>query len=139
MLEEEFLDRHPAMEGSYYILGGKPRNENEAHLRGVILVDRRDLIGVGGYDERIHSYGFEERDLQRRLADVAKPLELNADFISHIPHSDPEETTDVASIRKAREEMNFTLVRLKKKTMKQPARAQEEQKSFSSVQLRSHI
>lgn len=42
-------------------------NENAQHLNGVVLVRRADFAAVGGYDERLRGYGWDDTDLYVRL------------------------------------------------------------------------
>ncbi|CAN8076244.1 unnamed protein product, partial [Agarophyton chilense] len=43
------------------------RNENEVHLNGAMVMRRSAFWNVGGYDERIQTYGWDDEDLYTRL------------------------------------------------------------------------
>ena len=43
------------------------RDENEKHLNGLLAIRRADFRRVGGYDERIQTYGWDDTDLHERL------------------------------------------------------------------------
>lgn len=63
------------------------RDDNEVHLNGALLVRRDHFFGVGGYDERIQKYGFDDEDLYTRIE--LRGIErknLSFDFVSHITH-----------------------------------------------------
>lgn len=64
-------------------------NDEEKHLNGIFLISRRDFLNVGGYDERIQGYGWDDSDLYGRLktsgmTQQALPLKL----IRHYHHDE---------------------------------------------------
>jgi len=67
----------------------KARNEDEVHLNGAVFIRRADFWAVGGYDERIQTYGWDDEDLYNRLDKAGlRTLDLDYDKISHTPHGD---------------------------------------------------
>lgn len=65
------------------------RNVNEVHLNGAMLVRRADFLAVGGYDERIQTYGWEDEELYARLVHAGHERRvLNFSHVQHIPHGD---------------------------------------------------
>lgn len=67
----------------------KARNEDEVHLNGAVFIRRADFWAVGGYDERIQTYGWDDEDLYNRLEKAGlRTLDLDYDKISHTPHGD---------------------------------------------------
>lgn len=61
---------------------------NAAHLNGNLVVKRADFWAVGGYDERIQSYGWDDTSLYNRLnATGLKWLRIEPGWASHIEHS----------------------------------------------------
>lgn len=68
-LRDDFFDKHPLPPKStyYFVPWGTPRNSNEERLRGVWFARRADFFKVGGYDERIVRYGYEDTDLYNRF------------------------------------------------------------------------
>lgn len=65
------------------------RDTNEAHLNGAMVVKRDMFFSVGGYDERIQTYGWDDEDLYTRLE--SKKLSrknISYDHISHLEHDD---------------------------------------------------
>jgi len=113
LVHPDFVDRHPIQKGAFYSLKF-PRNSNEARLSGVLFAGRDDLLNVHGYDERLVRYGYEEKDLLRRLS-LLDGRDLDPEYISHIPHSDPTGTTDVGSIRIVSSEVNKAVLESSKK------------------------
>lgn len=65
------------------------RDENEAHLNGALYITHRDFVDIGGYDERIQTYGWEDEDLYKRLAlHGLKRRLLPIEHMQHIEHDD---------------------------------------------------
>lgn len=65
------------------------RNENEVHLNGAVYIKRSDFLRIGGYDERIQTYGWDDEDLYKRLqAAGLEKHNISYDHISHVPHND---------------------------------------------------
>lgn len=67
----------------------KARDENEVHLNGAVFIRREDFMKVGGYDERIQTYGWDDEDLYNRLARAhVEKHDINYDHVKHVPHND---------------------------------------------------
>eukprot|EP00178_Gracilaria_changii_P018943 TRINITY_DN54_c0_g1_i4.p1 TRINITY_DN54_c0_g1~~TRINITY_DN54_c0_g1_i4.p1 ORF type:complete len:702 (+),score=135.17 TRINITY_DN54_c0_g1_i4:190-2295(+) len=65
------------------------RNANEMHLNGALVVSQTRFWSIGGYDERIQTYGFDDDDLYERLeASGAERLNVSFDHFTHISHED---------------------------------------------------
>lgn len=65
------------------------RNENEVHLNGAMIMKRSKFWNVGGYDERIQTYGWDDEDLYIRLrAANMKKLNISYDHVMHVSHGD---------------------------------------------------
>jgi hypothetical protein len=66
----------------------KAKTENEEKMNGVVYVGRDSFFAVGGYNELIETYGYDDCDLYARLeAAGARRLSLNLRCAEHIPHS----------------------------------------------------
>lgn len=75
--------------GKHYFAGNYnlARNENEIHLNGAVFIKRKDFLDVGGYDERIQTYGWDDEDLYNRLGSVGlTKLNISYDHVSHVSH-----------------------------------------------------
>ena len=55
-------------------------------LTGLLLIHREDLWAVGGFNERLSGYGFEDKDLDRRLADRFACELLPEGSFATLPH-----------------------------------------------------
>lgn len=88
-----FFDVHEhAGDNSFFRLDKTTlRESDQVHLVGVIYARKKDLLGVGGYNERVRFYGHEDDDLVARLAaSGAKVLDLDTRVLHHLTHSDSE-------------------------------------------------
>lgn len=82
-------DKDPKSEKRSFYAGNYnlARNENEVHLNGAVFIRRADFLGIGGYDERIQTYGWDDEDLYNRLADAnLTKLDISYDHVSHVEH-----------------------------------------------------
>lgn len=87
MLHREFLYRHNVMENIFFAGNWKlARDVNERHTNGIVFVKKSDFFSVGGYNEMITLYGFDDDDLYLRLSEKCVRLALNLDYISHLEH-----------------------------------------------------
>lgn len=91
-LDSELLDAHPLNKTEAGFYSGNwvlARDENEVHLNGAIIIKRELFWSVGGYDERIQTYGWDDGELYTRLsANNVEKLNISYDYIRHIAHED---------------------------------------------------
>ena len=88
-LTPDFISAHPDPATSKRFYAGNwkvARDENEIHLNGIVYASREHWLRVGGYDERITSYGWDDDDLYARLEKHARRRDINFDKVSHMPH-----------------------------------------------------
>ena len=91
LLHEYFLDHHVLQPGTFFRGNYKQaRNPNEKHLNGALLCWTSDFREVGGYNEYLQTYGYDDTDLYTRLESQLRlrPLDFNYDYITHLPHPD---------------------------------------------------
>lgn len=69
----------------------------DLHLAGTIYTRRRNFLLVGGYNERLTSYGYEDDDLYQRLI-VARCKRgfLRRSDLEHLPHADRTRMAEIA-------------------------------------------
>ncbi len=94
-LERFFVDAHPLQKGGtpkFYAGNYRlARNTNEVHLNGAVVIRRQDFFRVGGYDERIQTYGWDDEDLYNRLTNAGiSKSDVNYAHLSHVPHGDKD-------------------------------------------------
>ncbi|MEC7098827.1 MAG: galactosyltransferase-related protein, partial [Candidatus Thermoplasmatota archaeon] len=63
-------------------------SHDAGHLNGVMWAPRASLRAVGGYDERIRGYGYDDTDLYNRLGRTRRVVDLDARCFRHATHSD---------------------------------------------------
>lgn len=93
VIEPNFFEKHSAgvIRGETFFAGNwkTARDQNEKHLNGFVYLARADFFAVGGYNEFIRTYGWDDCDLYKRLEGRGlKRLDVNADCISHLHHDD---------------------------------------------------
>ena len=85
-----FFQKHPPRSEAFYY--AEPKNmlrEEDVHLSGVVLAPRSLFRAVGGYNERLRTYGCDDDDLVARFKGTgARALPLDFSQISHMAHSD---------------------------------------------------
>jgi hypothetical protein len=90
MLHPHFLRYHNMDCGERVFFAGNwkiARNKNESHTNGVCFVNRADFFKVGGFDEYLVTYGYDDCKLYSDLVNSGcSRADLCMDFVSHIPH-----------------------------------------------------
>jgi len=92
VLRKAFFSRVRQEQGSFYRGFWADHLPRNAGLNGLCYVPAEDLRTVGGWDERIQTYGWEDTDLYHRLTAVGlrqRFLPLNT--ASHLTHPKPQE------------------------------------------------
>lgn len=70
LVHPDFIAKHPMPDGQRAFYAGHPalaRSANDFTIEGVMLISRDLFLSIGGYDERIQTFGFEADDLYSRL------------------------------------------------------------------------
>lgn len=86
----DFVKTHKLYEGIFYAgdwtsLDSGP--SNALHSNGILFAIRADLMAIGGYDERIGTYGWDDTDVVTRLGRIRSSKVVHYDKVKHIPHS----------------------------------------------------
>lgn len=91
LLHPEFILQHTLTRGTFFTGNWKnatPGNVNELSLNGVMYVYRADFFKVGGYNEFIQCYGWDDSDLYERLESTGLVrYDINNKYIEHLPHT----------------------------------------------------
>lgn len=87
-LYKDFFKIHHLEENVFFAGNIKlARNDNERYLNGILYLKLDDLLNIGGYNEYITSYGWDDGDLYERLQNQGLKREnIKNDFVYHIPH-----------------------------------------------------
>jgi glycosyltransferase involved in cell wall biosynthesis len=85
-----FFDKHQLTYDHFYAGNWElARNKNEIHLNGILFLKRSDFFSVGGYNEFLKTYGWDDSDIQNRLITKGlKKQNFDYDTLSHIEHED---------------------------------------------------
>jgi glycosyltransferase involved in cell wall biosynthesis len=59
---------------------------------GLLLVRRADFVRVGGYNGRLHGWGWEDQDMIARLTLAAELQRVQRGIVTHLSHGDAERT-----------------------------------------------
>jgi hypothetical protein len=92
LLQSNFLAAHPLDDDTFYAVNCHsvpPEMDDKRNLCGTLFTKIHDFFRVGGYNERLIHYGYEDEDLYLRL-ERSGLLWRNCDLasINHIPHDD---------------------------------------------------
>ena len=87
-ISQDFFKEHIVKAGMLYAGNWrKAKDENGMHLNGIFLVSTHDFKAVGGFDERIQTYGYDDEDLYKRfLKKGLRRLDLHQNMIMHLEH-----------------------------------------------------
>jgi hypothetical protein len=92
LLEPDFTQRyHVEQKNGLCFWAGNwrkyPRDDNRCNINGFVMVERAAFEAVGGYNERILNYGFDDEDLYERLTDAGfMRQDVEYGPIRHIKH-----------------------------------------------------
>lgn len=106
VLSDDFMTRN-ALPGNAAFVAGNWRTaaKGQEHVNGFFLVGKSGLARVGGFNEFITTYGWDDDDLYARLqAAGLERRDVAPDTIYHLPHTDEARTGEAtADQRSARE------------------------------------
>lgn len=91
VLDRSFFQRNHLAPGSFIAGNWRRAEEGQAHVNGFFFVHRGDLAAVGGFNEQITTYGWDDDDLYTRLVEAgAERCDVAPGTIRHLDHSDEE-------------------------------------------------
>lgn len=94
MLKPDFFRSHPLKSTDRIFYTGNwenARNDNEQHLNGVVYLPTHEFRRVGGYNEHIRTYGWDDTDLYTRLSNNSmEKKDINNNTIKHLPHANSQ-------------------------------------------------
>ena len=90
LLKEDFFQKHVLENGNFYRGNWKnARDHNEQHLMGVGFFYTDDILKIGGYNELLTTWGYDDNDLYNRLKENnISEIEIDNDSLYHTPHGD---------------------------------------------------
>jgi len=88
VLRKEFFNFHKIDDGIYYSGHWKyAKNDNEKRLNGSFFTKTKYIFSIGGYNEVIDSYGWDDSDIYQRLSKFACHKLFDLNYINHIPQT----------------------------------------------------
>ena len=94
ILHIDFFNNHKLSPYDKHFYSGNWKNartDNEKHLNGVLYTKTIDYINIGGYNEYIQTYGWDDNDIYERLSNNGlTQRDLNNAYIYHIEHTDSD-------------------------------------------------
>ncbi len=104
-IDHDFLDKHKLQQGCFY--AGDWRDLIPG-VTGLFLISKKDFLSVGGFNEFILTYGWDDIDLYKRLEThlslVRKKIDVSS--VRHINHTEEESfknqtknTRDISSLK----------------------------------------
>ena len=111
VLSEDFFSRNGIPDRGSFLAGNwRLAAEGQTHVNGFFFAPRSALAGVGGFNEFITTYGWDDDDLYTRLeAAGVQRRDVAPDTIHHLPHSDDARTGEsIDETRPARETIMAT-------------------------------
>lgn len=92
-LSPEFFRRNRLAPGVLIAGNWRDATPDQPHVNGFFYVERGALAKVGGFNEHITTYGWDDEDLYTRLAIAGlRRVNVAPGTIYHLPHSDTERT-----------------------------------------------
>lgn len=88
-LDPGFFEVHALKRGSFYAGDWRQLDSSvsdELHVNGLLYAYRDEYLAVGGYDERITTYGWDDSDIAERLSKVSTPTRIDYSKVRHITH-----------------------------------------------------
>lgn len=93
VLAADFFARNRLEDGALIAGNWRDAPPDQPHVNGFFLVRKAALARVGGFNEHITSYGWDDEDLYARMViDGIRRVNVAAGTIHHLPHSDAERT-----------------------------------------------
>lgn len=95
VLPPDFVERLERRSGQFYAGDWREVKDikKQLHMNGLLFVDKPSFIKVGGYDERIVTYGWEDTDIVRRLRRTLERQTFDLTDVHHIDHTSDARTT----------------------------------------------
>ena len=97
VLSTDFFRRNHLLPGTFIAGNWRTATDDQAHVNGFFFISRRALHAVGGFNEHITSYGWDDDDIYDRLTlSGYRRQDVAPGTIFHLPHDDAERTGETA-------------------------------------------
>lgn len=93
VLDPDFFRLNPLRPGQFIAGNWRRAKEGQAFINGFFYVWRDTLMKIGGFNEYITSYGWDDDELYGRLLEEGLArVDVSGDTIYHLPHDDAART-----------------------------------------------
>ncbi len=94
-LSADFFRRNHLLPGAFVAGNWRTAPKDQAHVNGFFFIARQALHAVGGFNEHITTYGWDDDDIYHRLTlSGYRRQDVAAGTIFHLPHDDAERIGD---------------------------------------------
>ena len=91
MLSADFFRRNPLLPGTFIAGNWRTAATDQAHVNGFFFISRTALHSVGGFNEHITSYGWDDDDIYDRLTlSGQRRQDVAPGTIHHLDHDDAD-------------------------------------------------
>lgn len=91
VLSPDFFQRNHVVDGSFIAGNWRTTTEDQAHVNGFFFVTRKGLAEVGGFNEHITTYGWDDDDIYDRMSQVGmRRRDVAPNTIFHLDHDDED-------------------------------------------------
>lgn len=98
VISADFFRRNVLPQDGFVAGSWRAATSDQAHVNGFFYAPRRLLAAVGGFNEYITTYGWDDDDLYARLlAEGFRRVNVAADTVHHLPHDDAARTGDAGA------------------------------------------
>lgn len=95
VLSPDFFKKNHVTEGSFIAGNWRTAAEDQAHVNGFFFISRKALAEVGGFNEHITTYGWDDDDIYDRLTLMGqRRRNVAAGTIFHLEHDDEDRIGD---------------------------------------------
>ena len=96
VLSSQFFDENRLHEGQFIAGNWREVEEEQKHVNGFFFVHKSNLAQIGGFNEFITTYGWDDDDLYERLGSSGLVRRnVSGGSIFHLDHSDSERSEDM--------------------------------------------
>lgn len=93
VLTSDFFARNPLRSGQFIAGNWRNASAGQEHINGFFFVHKSDLAAVGGFNEFITTYGWDDDDLYSRIEQQGLTrIDVDPETLHHQDHSDVERT-----------------------------------------------
>jgi hypothetical protein len=91
VLSPDFFQRNHVIDGSFIAGNWRSAGDDQSHVNGFFFISRQMLHRVGGFNEYITTYGWDDDDIYDRLTLLGqRRRDVANGTILHLPHDDED-------------------------------------------------